>query len=93
MAPHHLLPYLPGTRSIAFDGEYIFVTSSSLKSLLKIGSGKRGTMKGLVYTSQELEPGWLVYVDHHLIHWKQVPEGEGVVCRRVDKNTLKVTYS
>ena len=66
------------------------MTSSSLKCLLKIGSGKRGTMKGLVYTSKELEPGWLAYVDQHLIHWKQVSEGGDVVCRIVDKNTLKV---
>ena len=79
----------PGSRSIAFDGQYIYVTSSSLKHLLKLGSGKKGTIKGLVYTSVEIEPGWLVYVDGRLIHRKLNSEG-GAFCRLLDRDTLKV---
>ena len=34
-----------GHRSIAFDGKFVYVTSSSLKCLLKLGTGKHGTIR------------------------------------------------
>ena len=34
-----------GHRSIAFDGKFVYVTSSSLKCLLKVGTGKHGTIR------------------------------------------------
>ena len=34
-----------GRRSIAFDGKFVYVTSSSLKCLLKVGTGKHGTIR------------------------------------------------
>ena len=34
-----------GHRSIAFDGKFVYVTSTSLKSLLKLGTGKHGTIR------------------------------------------------
>lgn len=68
------------------------MTSSSLKYLLKLGSGKKGTIKGLVYASAELGPGWVVYVDGRLIHRKLIAEGE-VFCRVIDRDTLKVSLN
>lgn len=79
-----------GPRSIAFDGQFIYVTSSSLKSLLKLGSGKKGTIKGLVYTSEDLESGWLVYADGLLVHC--TTNDRGAFCRRIDRNTLKASF-
>ena len=67
------------------------MTSSSLRYLLKLGSGKKGTVKGLVYASEEVGPGWVVFVDGVLLHRKFSPEeGGGAFCRLVDRNTLKV---
>ena len=34
-----------GRRSIAFDGTFVYVTNSSLTQLLKIGTGKHGTIR------------------------------------------------
>ena len=34
-----------GPRSIAFDGQFVYVTSSSLKYLFKLGTGKYGTIR------------------------------------------------
>ncbi len=34
-----------GPRSIAFDGQFVYVTSSSLTHMLKIGTGKQGTIR------------------------------------------------
>ena len=34
-----------GRRSIAFDGKFVYVTSTSLSRLLKIGTGKHGTIR------------------------------------------------
>lgn len=59
-----------GPRSIAFNGQFIYVTSTSLRYLLKLGSGKKGTIKGLVYASRELEPGWVLYASGRLLHCK-----------------------
>lgn len=66
------------------------MTSSSLKYLLKLGSGKKGTIKGLVYASQEVGPGWVVCVDGVLLHRKLNQEG-GAFCRRIETDTLKVS--
>lgn len=79
-----------GPRSIAFDGKYIYLTSSSLKHLLKLGSGKQGTLKGLVYASEEMCPGWLVHADGRLLHHKLSREG-GPFCRVISKDTLQVS--
>jgi hypothetical protein len=76
---------------LAFDGQFIYVTSSSLRYLLKLGSGKKGTVKGLVYASEEIDPGWVVFVDGVLLHRKLSPEGGGAFCRLIDRNTLKVS--
>lgn len=88
---YSILIFSPGSRSLAFDGQYIYVTSSSLRYLLKLGSGKKGTMKGLVYASEELEAGWVVFVDGFLLHRKLNAEGGGAFCRLVDRDTLKVS--
>ena len=79
-----------GPRSLTYDEKYVFLTSSSLTHLLKLGSGKRGTIRGLVYASQEVEPGWLVCVNGTLLHHKLHSEG-GVFCRVVNKDTLNVS--
>lgn len=79
-----------GSRSLAFDGKYVYVTSSSLRYLLKLGSGKRGTIRGLLYASEEVGPGWVVFVDGVLLHRKPNPEG-GTFCRIIDRDTLKVS--
>lgn len=79
-----------GSRSLAFDGQYIYVTSSSLRYLLKLGSGKKGTVKGLVYASEEVGPGWVVFVDGVLLHRKPNPEG-GAFCRIIDRDSFKVS--
>ena len=34
-----------GHRSIAYDGKFVYVTSFSLKRLLKIGTGRHGTLR------------------------------------------------
>lgn len=81
---------IPGPRCIAFDGKFIFLISSSLKHLLKLGSGKKGTIKGLVYASVEICPGWLVHADGRLLHHKLHPGG-GAFCRLLNKDTLKVS--
>ena len=38
-----------GRRSIAFDGKFVYVTSSSLKCLLKLGTGRHGTIRYGLY--------------------------------------------
>lgn len=65
------------------------MSSASLCYLLKLGSGKKGTIRGLVYASEEVGPGWVVYVDGVLLHRKLNPEG-GSFCRLIDRDTLKV---
>lgn len=50
-------------------------------------------MKGLVYASEELGPGWVVFVDGVLLHRKLNPEeGGGAFCRLIDRDTLKVGF-
>jgi E3 ubiquitin-protein ligase HECTD4 len=68
------------------------VTSSSLKCLLKLGTGKHGTIRGYVYCRQELPAGWVVWVDGHLLHRTQkTPEEKetDIFCSELDTNTLK----
>lgn len=65
------------------------MTSSSLQYLLKLGSGKKGTVKGLVYASEEVGPGWVVFVDGVLLHRKPNPDG-GAFCRMIDRDSFKV---
>lgn len=65
------------------------MTSSSLKYLLKLGSGKRGSIKGLVYASEAVSPGWVVCVDGVLLQKKVTSEGD-VFCSQIDSDTLKV---
>lgn len=66
------------------------MTSSSLKYLLKLGSGKKGTVKGLVYASEEVGPGWVVFADGVLFHRKSNPD-DGAFCRIIDRDSLKVS--
>lgn len=66
------------------------MTSASLKYLQKLGSGKKGTIKGFVYASVEMEPGWVVYANGTLLHRKLHAE-EGTFCTRIDRNTLQVS--
>ena len=82
--------FTAGPRSISFDGQYIFVTSSSLKHLLKLGSGKRGTIKGLVYANEAIPPGWVTCVDGVLVH-KKLSSESGAFCSQIDRDTLKVS--
>ena len=56
-----------GPRSITFDGKYVYLTSSSLKNFLKLGTGKQGTIRGYVYANRELDPGWVVWTKGMLI--------------------------
>ena len=62
-----ILVVFAGPRSLAFDGKFIYITSTSLNFLLKLGSGKKGTIKGLVYASRELDRGWLLHVSGHFL--------------------------
>ena len=73
----------------------MFVTSSSQKHLLKMGSGKRGTVRGFVYTSRELGPGWVVLVEEQLLLFERKEEGgeETITCTRLSTDTLEVLYS
>ena len=66
------------------------MTSASLKYLQKLGSGKKGTIKGLVYASEEIEPGWVVYANGMLLH-RKLHADEGTFCTRIDRGTLKVS--
>lgn len=84
----------PGPRSIAFDGQYAYITSSSLKCLLKLGTGKQGTIRGMVYVSREVDPGWVVWLGGRLLQRKMVAdeekEGGEEFCTLLDCNTLEV---
>ena len=49
--------------------------------------------RGYVYCSQEVEAGWVVWVDGHLLHraHKSTDERETeIFCKELDPNTLKV---
>ena len=86
-----------GSRSIAFDGQYVYVTSSSLKSLLKVGTGKQGTVRGMVYVSREMEePGWVVWLRGRLLQRRETAnkeeEGEEEFCTILDSNILEVCF-
>ena len=86
-----------GSRSIAFDGQYVYVTSSSLKSLLKVGTGKQGTVRGMVYVSREMEePGWVVWLGGSLLQRRETAnkeeEGEEEFCTILDSNILEVCF-
>ena len=63
-----------GPRSIAFDGKFVYVTSSSLKNFLKLGTGKQGTIRGYVYVNRDIDPGWIVWTKGMLI-FKEKPTG------------------
>ena len=65
-----------GPRSIAFDGRFVYTTSSSLKNFLKLGTGKQGTIRGYVYASRELESGWVVLTNGMLL-FKEKAVGGG----------------
>lgn len=87
-----------GSRSIAFDGQYVYVTSSSLKYLLKVGTGKQGTIRGMVYVSREMEePGWVVWLGGRLLQRREAghkeEEGEEEFCSVLDSNILEVRLS
>ena len=87
-----------GSRSIAFDGQYVYVTSSSLKYLLKVGTGKQGTIRGMVYVSREMEePGWVVWLGGRLLQRREAAhkeeEGEEEFCAVLDSNILEVVLS
>jgi len=49
--------------SIATDGQFLYVLYSTSSSLVKLGTGEMGTLKGFCYTqsSAEFEPGFLVW--------------------------------
>ncbi len=81
-----------GSRSIAFNGQFVYVTSSSLKHLLKMGTGKRGTIRGYVYASREIAPGWVLLVGRQLLLFQLREEGgeEIITCTRLDTDTLEV---
>lgn len=86
-----------GSRSIAFDGQYVYVTSSSLKYLLKVGTGKQGTVRGMVYVSREMEePGWVVWLGGRLLQRREAAnkeeEGEEEFCTILDSNILEVCF-
>ncbi len=83
-----------GPRSIAFNGQFVYVTSSSSKHLLKMGTGKRGTVRGYVYTSREVPPGWVLLVEGRLILF-QMREESGdehvkCTCTILNSDTLEV---
>ena len=63
-----------GPRSIAFDGKFVYLTSSSLKNFLKLGTGKQGTIRGYVYANREIDPGWVVWTKGMLL-FKEKPTG------------------
>jgi len=91
-----LLLYLwyTGPRSIAFDGQFIYITSTSLHSLLKLGSGKRGTVKGFVYVSREMEEGWVLCVSGRLLHCKvtEVNNQKKYTFSFLSKQALEVSH-
>lgn len=94
----HFYCVCSGSRSIAFDGQYVYVTSSSLKCLLKVGTGKQGTIRGMVYVSREMEePGWVVWLGGRLLQRREAghkeEEGEEEFCAVLDSNILKVGLS
>ena len=64
-----------GPRSITFDGKFVYVTSSSLKNFLKLGTGKQGTIRGYVYANRELEPGWVVWTKGKLLFKEKSSSG------------------
>ena len=58
--------------SIATDGQFLFVLYSTSSSLVKLGTGEVGTLKGFCYTqsSAEFEPGFLVWARGTLFYRK-----------------------
>jgi len=82
-----------GSRSIAFNGQFVFLVSSSLSHLLKIGTGKRGTIRGFVYASREIGSCWITLVDQQLLMFQKQEEGEKetIGCNLIDTDTLQVS--
>ena len=66
-----------GPRSITFDGKFVYLTSSSLKNFLKLGTGKQGTIRGYVYANRELEPGWVVWTKGMLLFKEKASSSGG----------------
>lgn len=64
-----------GPRSIAFDGKFVYLTSSSLKNFLKLGTGKQGTIRGFVYANREIDPGWVVWTKGMLLFKEKATGG------------------
>uniref|UniRef100_A0A1X7UQ08 HECT domain-containing protein n=1 Tax=Amphimedon queenslandica TaxID=400682 RepID=A0A1X7UQ08_AMPQE len=58
-------------RSIVYDGRYVLVSSVGGKKLLKVGSGYSGSIRGYLYQSVSIDPGWLVQCNGVLLYRKK----------------------
>ena len=76
-----------GPRSITFDGKFVYLTSSSLKNFLKLGTGKQGTIRGYVYANRELEPGWVVWTKGMLLFKEKASSSGGSSASGVSPST------
>ena len=75
--------------SVASNGEYVFVLETS-GQLLKIGTGLKGTLRGVVYSAKPTSPGWLVFVGEELILAVMAEEWTPIKWHVVDQDTLEV---
>ncbi|XP_031557373.1 probable E3 ubiquitin-protein ligase HECTD4, partial [Actinia tenebrosa] len=78
--------------SIACDGKFLYVTCSGGKGLAKIGTGRMGSFRGLLYNiNLSIAAGWVVWNHGFLIFRPAVFDtNRKVFCFMLDPSTLKI---
>lgn len=79
-------------RSIGTDSKYIYLTGCTGAGLARIGTGKHGTLRGVVYArNPHIDQGWVTYADGHLIFRQASYDNKASpFCQLLNPSTLKV---
>ena len=77
--------------SVACDGKYVYVLETS-GQLVKVGTGRKGTLLGVVYQTREVTPGWVMLVGEELVLAVVNEEWAPVTWHLVDRETLEVSW-
>ena len=79
-------------RTIGTDGKYLYMTGCTGAGLARIGTGRAGTLRGVVYARNlHMEQGWVTYANKHLVFRTASADAKNsAFCQLINPSTLKV---
>ncbi|KAL5256674.1 hypothetical protein ACHWQZ_G011808 [Mnemiopsis leidyi] len=79
-------------RTLGTDGKYLYMTGCTGAGLARIGTGRAGTLRGVVYARNlHIEQGWVTFADGNLIYRTASADTKNSpFCQLLNPSTLQI---